>query len=225
MARLPRIVVPGFPHHVINRGNRRQIVFFSDQDKRIYCDLLMRELDKAGIALWAYCLMDNHVHLVSVPETKESLAKGIGEATRKYSLIINTRNGWRGHLWQERFNSYPMGESYLYRAVRYIERNPVRAGIVKKAQEYPWSSARAHVFGVKDELLSDSNFLISAIPDWPSYLNEENEEPDDSLRKLLRSHAQTGRPLGDKKFIEKLERLTGRSLKKKKAGRKKRKNY
>jgi putative transposase len=221
MARLPRIVVPGCPHHIINRGNRRQIVFFSDQDKLVFSELLKRELDKAGIALWAYCLMDNHVHLVAVPETKQSLSKGIGEVARKYSLIINTRNDWRGHLWQERFSSYPMGETYLFGAVRYIELNPVRARIVRKAEEYRWSSARSHVFGLKDELLSESCFLISAIPDWASYLTEET---DDSVLNLLRSHAKTGRPLGDEKFIEKLEGLTGRSLRKKKAGRRGGKN-
>lgn len=217
MARLPRIVVPGFPHHVINRGNRRQTVFFSDQDKKTFCTLLKREIDRAGIAIWAYCLMDNHVHLVAVPETETALSKGIGEAARKYSLIINTRNDWRGHLWQERFSSYPMSESYLFHAVRYIELNPVRAEIVKKAQEYHWSSARAHIFRAKDELLSDNNFLDSAVPDWNCYLEEGSEE---SFVKSLRSHAKTGRPLGDEKFIEELERLTGRNLKKKKKGRK-----
>jgi len=214
MARITRVVIPGCPHHVINRGNRRQIVFFSQGDKKFFYDLLMRECSKAGISIWAYCLMDNHFHLIAVPDTEDALAKGIGETDRRYSLFINMRNDWKGHLWQERFDSYPMGEEYLYSAVRYVEQNPVRAEIVKKAEDYYWSSARAHVFGDEDELLSE-NSLLSEIPDWAEYLREETVESD---KELFRSHARTWRPLGDDAFIDKLEKITGRSLKKKKPG-------
>jgi len=216
MARLPRIVVPGCPHHVINRGNRRQIVFFSDSDKTYFYELLKRESAKAKMDIWVYCLMNNHVHLIAVPEKEDSLAKGIGELQRKYALTINIRNDWRGHLWQTRFSSYPMDEKHLYFAARYIENNPVRAGLVKKAEEYHWSSARAHVFKVRDELLSDFDLALS-IPDWGAYLREEISETDVNL---LRSHAKSGRPLGDEKFLDDLEIKTGRILRKKKPGRK-----
>ena len=214
MPRLPRLVIPHCPHHVINRGNRRQNVFFSDNDKRLYCEILFRETNKAGIAIWTYCLMNNHVHLILVPKKKDSLAKGIGEAERKYSRIINLRYDWKGHLWQERFKSNPMGEDYLYSAVRYIERNPVRAGIVEKAEDYNFSSAKAHVFGGKDKLLSDF-FLTSVIPDWASYLRLETSH---SEKNLFRSHAKSGYPLGNDEFIDRLESLMGMSLRKKKPG-------
>ncbi len=217
MARLPRIVIPDCPHHVINRGNRRQVVFFSDKDKKSYCELLKREADKVGIAIWAYCIMDNHIHLIAVPETENALAKGIGEAERKHALTINIRNDWKGHLWQARFSSYPMEEKHLYAAVRYIEQNPVRAGIVERAEDYYWSSAMAHVSGRKDELLTDFHLMLS-IPDWASYLSKETSDVE---KKLLRSHAKTGRPLGDDKFIDELEKITGRCLRKRKPGRKK----
>jgi putative transposase len=217
MARLPRIVVPGYPHHVINRGNRRQTVFFSDEDKRYFYELLKRETAKAKISIWIYCLMDNHVHLIAVPEKEDALAKGIGEAQRKYALTINTRNDWKGHLWQSRFDSYPMDEIYLYFAARYIERNPVKAGLVENAEDYHWSSARAHVFGAKDELLTDFDLTLS-IADWASYLKEGTSESDASL---FQSHAKSGRPLGDDKFLDELEAKTGRSLRKKKKGRRK----
>ena len=220
MARLPRIVVPGYPHHVINRGNRRQTVFFSDDDKKYFYELLKREAARAKISIWVYCFMDNHVHLIAVPETEDGLAKGIGEAQRKYALTINIRNDWKGHLWEERFKSCPMGESYLYSAVRYIEQNPVRARIVKNAEDYYWSSARAHVFLGNDDLLSDF-FLTSLIPDWAAYLKEETNETDEIF---LRTHINTGRPLGDDKFIDELEKLTGRNLRKKKPRRGKKKN-
>ncbi len=217
LARLPRIVIPGCPHHVINRGNRRQVIFFSDTDKKSYCKILKRRADKAGIEIWAYCIMDNHVHLVAVPKTESALAKGIGEAERKYALSINIRNDWKGHLWQARFSSYPLDEKHLYAAVRYVERNPVRAGLVSEVEDYYWSSAKAHIFRKKDGLLSDSYF-VSSIPDWASYLREETH---DAEIELIRSHSKTGRPLGDDEFISELERITGRCLRKRKPGRKK----
>jgi putative transposase len=220
MAKFARIVIPGCPHHIIKRGNRRQIVFFSDNDKKTYCEILKREVTRAGIAIWTYCLMDNHVHLIAVPERANSLAKGIGRATRDYSLLINIRNDWQGHLWQHRFDSYPLGETHVYSAVRYIEQNPVEAKIVNRAEDYYWSSARSHVFGEKDDLLSDF-YLISEIPDWVSYLREKTSESD---KKLFRSHARTGRPLGDDKFIAKLEKMTGRGIKNERPGPKQRKN-
>jgi putative transposase len=190
------------------------VVFFSDEDKRLYYEILMQEKEKAKIAVWAYCMMSNHVHLVAIPEMKNSLAKGIGESQRKYSRIINIRYDWKGHLWQERYKSNPMGRDYLYSAVRYIERNPVRAGIVEKAEDYFWSSAKAHVYGGNDELLSDF-YLTSEIPDWSTYLGEEIEE---SEIKLIRSHVHSGLPLGNDEFIDNLERTFGMKLRKKKPG-------
>ena len=124
MARIARVVIPNYPHHVIQRGNRNQDVFFSDKDKQAYIDILHEHASRAGVAFWAYCLMDNHVHLIAVPDHENSLARGIGEAHRKYTRMVNFREGWRGYLWQGRFNSYVMDERHLYAAIRYVERNP-----------------------------------------------------------------------------------------------------
>ncbi len=217
MARIARIVIPNYPHHIIQRGNRSQNVFFSDQDKKSYIDLLCKYTIESGVIFWAYCLMDNHVHLIAVPKNEDSLARGIGRAHRHYTRMINFREGWKGYLWQGRFISCPLDEQCLYAAVRYVERNPVRAGLVKRAEDYPWSSAKAHVLKEKDILLSD-NFMLSEIEDWSSYLAEDDRDID---RNLFREHARTGRPLGDEKFIIKLEEITGRALKKGKPGPKK----
>jgi putative transposase len=214
MARIARVVIPDYPHHIIQRGNRRQDVFFSNQDKEAYIDLLFEQIRKWNITIWAYCLMDNHVHIIALPKDEKSLASGIGETHRKYSRMINFRKGWRGYLWQGRFISYPMDEKYFYSAVRYIERNPIRAGLVKKAEDYPWSSAKAHVFKENDVLLSD-NFMTSEIKDWSTFLKEEADKTD---IKLFKQHANTGRPLGDQEFINKLEKITGRILGKQKPG-------
>jgi putative transposase len=194
-----------------------QNVFFSDRDKLAYTKLLHKEAERFGINIWAYCLMDNHIHLIAVPKQSESLESGVGEAHRKYSRMINLREHWKGHLWQERFFSCPLDRKYLYYAVRYVELNPVRAGLVKRAEEYPWSSAKAHIHKIKDILLSDEAF-VTEIGDWNSYLSVSNEE---EVIKKIRKHVATGRPLGEDQFIHTLEKLTGRTLKKKKPGPKK----
>ena len=123
MARIARIVVPRYPHHITQRGNRRQKTFFCDEDYRRYIDLMAEWCNRCGVAVWAYCLMPNHTHLIAVPQTEEGLRKAVGEAHRRYSRMINFREGWRGYLWQGRFSSFVMDERYLLTAVRYIELN------------------------------------------------------------------------------------------------------
>lgn len=215
MSRIARIVVPGIPHHITQRGNRNQNVFFSDKDKSLYLGILRFNATKHKMQIWCYCLMDNHIHLIAVPERENSLARAIAETHRKYTYMINIRNNWKGFLFQGRYSSFPMDEAYLYCCARYVERNPVRAGLVKLAEDYPWSSARAHVFGIYDPLLSPMP-LISQIKDWSAFLRDEEKEED--LEKL-RMNQSTGRPLGDEAFIEYLEKLTGRILKKRRSGR------
>ena len=153
--------------------------------------------------------MDNH--LIAVPKREDSFARGIGETHRKYTNLINIQHNWKGFLWQGRFLSYPMDDRYVYTAVRYIEQNPVRAGLVKKPEDYLWSSARAHVLKVRDDLLSDFP-LLSEIPDWSSYLRETVTEDD---RRLFLQHERCGRPLGSEDFMRKIEHITGRPIIKK----------
>lgn len=213
MARMARVVVPDIPHHITQRGNRRQSVFFSDGDRKEYIKFLKEETTKNKVLIWAWCLMDNHVHFVAVPSTEESLAKTFGDTHKRYTRMINFREKWRGYLWQGRFSSFPMDETYLLCAVRYVERNPVEAGIVSKAEDYPWSSAKAHVYGTIDPLLS-SSFLTERIQNWSEYLGAL----DEGQTKRLNRHSKTGRPLGGDEFLHKLEQLTGRVLRKAKPG-------
>lgn len=158
--------------------------------------------------------MDNHVHLIAVPDEKDSFAVGFSDAHRRYTRMINFREKWRGYLWEGRFKSFLLSKTHLYAAMRYIERNPVRAKIVENAWEYPWSSAGAHVFKQEDSLLED-NFMISEIADWRLFLSEEDKQEDIDL---FRKHANTGRPIGESEFIKELENLTGRVLLKRKPG-------
>jgi putative transposase len=208
MPRFARVVVPGCPHHLIQRGNRRQRVFFSDEDRAFFLTLLGRAIQRYGLSIWAFCLMENHVHLIAVPKSEESFARGFGEVQRKYTLVINTRENWKGFLWQGRFISYPLDEGHCYAAVRYVERNPVRAGLVELAESYRWSSARAHVFGTSHPLLTDFP-LRKVIPNWSAYLGQS--DPPGAIEEI-QSHERTGRPLGNEAFIKRLEAVTGRVL-------------
>ena len=165
MARLARIVVPGVPHHVTQRGNRRQPTFFEEGDYQEYLVFMGEWCRRKGVSVWAYCLMPNHVHLIVVPETEDSLNRAIGEAHRRYTRYINFRKGWSGCLWQGRFASYPMDEPHLLMAARYVELNPVCAGLAVRPEEYPWSSARAHFSGENDQLVVTSP-LLERVSDW-----------------------------------------------------------
>lgn len=205
MPRLARIVYPNTPHHVIQRGNRNQKVFFEEGDKKLYLEILAYNCRKENVQIWCYCLMDNHVHLVAVPEYSISLRIAIGETHKRYTFMINTRNKWKGYLWQGRFISYPMDETYLYRCMRYIERNPVRAGLVVRPEDYPWSSARAHVFDIDDFVLSPIP-LFYRVEDWRGYLSELDCEHD--LR-AFRESSKSGKPLGSESFLKKLEAELG----------------
>lgn len=200
MPRTARIVYPGVPHHITQRGNRRQPVFFSDEDKALYLQLLSKWSDKAGLKIWAYCLMDNHVHHVAVPETEDSLAVAFGETHKAYTKIINEREDWRGFLWQGRFTSFPMDMPYLYRAVRYDELNPVLAKIVQDAAGYQWSSARAHVLGEHDPLLTQTPLLMSR-HEWAVYLKEGLV---DAEVEMFRNHIAKASPLGDEGFLKRI---------------------
>ena len=165
MARLARIVVPGVAHHVTQRGNRRQETFFEDEDYRVYLTLLGEWCGRCGVAVWAYCLMPNHVHLIVVPQSEDGLRRGLGEAHRRYTRRINFREGWRGHLWQGRFASFALDERHLLRAARYVELNPVPAKLCRMPWRWPWSSAAAHVAGRDDALVRVAP-LLERVKDW-----------------------------------------------------------
>lgn len=214
MARIARLVVPGYPHHVTQRGNRRQRTFFCEDDYLEYITRLVDARDKAGVSVWAWCLMPNHVHLVVVPERHDSLAMFFAQAHLRYTRYINARNDWCGHLWQARFHSCVMDERHLIAGVRYVERNPVAAGLCDRPEEWPWSSARAHLTGA-DDALTTVRPMLERIEDWQAYLRAAGT--DEELESL-RTNSRTGRPLGDERFVEELEQLTGRALKRRKPG-------
>ena len=205
------------PHHITQRGNRRQKTFFSEEDYAAYIDLMGQWCRKYAVDVWAYCLMPNHIHLIAVPARKETLRLVIGEAHRRYTRRINFREGWRGHLWQERFSSFVMDEHYLLACARYIENNPVRAKLVSSPKQWQWSSATAHISSRNDQLVNVEPVLSLINGDWRNFLASaaSSEELDES-----RKHGRTGRPLGGTSFRSQLEHLLGRNLTPQKPGRK-----
>ena len=215
MARLARVVVPGIPHHVTQRGNRGLETFLREEDYATYRGLLAERTREARVAVWAYCLMPNHVHLILVPPDADGLRAALGETHRRYTKHINQREGWQGHLWQERFHSYTMDEAHLLAATRYVERNPVRAGLANDPSDWRWSSAPAHLSGADDALVTVAP-MLERIPDLPTFLGQETGP---EMRKRIDLHARTGRPLGDDAFLKELESRLGRTLQRKSPGR------
>lgn len=202
------------PHHITQRGNRRQPTFFNDSDYAAYRELMSQSCREHAVAVWSYCLMPNHVHLIAVPAERDGLRLAIGEAHERYTRRINFRERWRGYLWQGRFASFVMDEPYLLAAARYVECNPVRAGLVARPEDWPWSSARAHRCGRDDELVQVGP-LLAMIGDWRAFLDSALSEKE---LNELRGHGRTGRPLGGESFLERLEAMVGRALKPQKRG-------
>ena len=202
MSRIARIVAPDCPHHVTQRGNRRQQVFFKDSDYESYLQFLKEYSIKFHLKIVLYCLMPNHVHLIVIPKKQDSLAGAIGDTHQKYTKMINFRENWRGYLWQGRFSSYILDENYFYVAARYILLNPVKAKIVKRAEDYKWSSINHHTGKKNIDFIKDT-MLKDTVGSWETFLQEKTTERDIVA---LRKHENTGRPLGGDKFVEQLER-------------------
>lgn len=214
MSRLARVVVPGVPHLIIQRGNRNQETFLKEKDYSAYLDLMSEWCDRLKVKIWAYSLMPNHANLLCVPKTEDGLALAIGEAHRRYTRFVNDREGWSGHLWQGRFSSFPVETKHVLDAARYIELNPVRSGLRRRIKDWKWSSVKAHITGANDVLVQ-VNPLLRKKKKWEDFLREGLS--DESLD-ALRRHIRNGRPYGSDGFVEGIENDLGRKLKKQKPG-------
>lgn len=215
MARLARLVIPGMPYHVTQRGNRRGTTFFEEDDFRAYRELLADAARSAGAGVWAYCLMPNHVHLIVVPADPDGLRATFANAHRRYARFINARYRWTGHLWQGRFGAVAMDEAHLVHAARYVALNPVRARLCERAEGWPWSSARAHLAGCNDDLVEVAP-LLERVGDFAAFLGTAE---DQQATRALRMAETTGRPLGSAAWVATLEEQTGRTLAAQKRGR------
>jgi putative transposase len=208
MPRISRAIAIGYPHHITQRGNYRQIVFAEEDDYSRYVELLAGFAPKYGLEIWAYCLMPNHVHFVGVPSRQESLAKTFNTVHMQYAQYFNRKRNATGHLWQGRFFSCVLDERHLYAAIRYVEMNPVRAGIIQAPQDYPWCSAKSHmVAGAEDQVLSGRCFLTETVKDWGQYLGQDLDR--ESTAGVIKA-TKTGRPCGEEDFVRQMEGLINR---------------
>ena len=219
MARLARVVAAGSPHLVTQRGNRGQKVFFSDSDFGLYLELLAAGAGSARTAVWAYALLPDRVHLLLVPSDEDGLRAALGESHRRYTRAINDRKNWRGFLWQGRFASFPMDEEHLLACAKFIEWSPVLRRVAKRPRDWPWSSARSHLFG-RDNHVVHAKPLLDRVDDWRAFLATPLTEGE---REAIRAHESTGRPLGSPAFVSRLEKRLGRTLARQKPGPKPRK--
>jgi putative transposase len=192
--------------------------FFCDEDYQEYLSLLGHWCGEFEVRIWAYCLMPNHVHLILLPSTAGGLARAVGEIHQRYTRRINFRQGWRGHLWQGRFASFVMSEKHLMGATRYVERNPVKADLVARAEDWRWSSAAAHC-GAEGDCPAEREWLIDRTAGMTSTWSEHLAWRDDTeLSRLMRQRENTGRPLGDTDFVKLMGNLLSRDLLPKKPG-------
>lgn len=215
MARLARIVVPGLPHLVTQRGNRGEPTFFEEDDYALYLDLLADSSARARTKVWAYCLMPNHVHMIVAPSNEDGLRQTFADLHRRYTSFINARARTTGHLWQGRYGSVVMDEAHLLTAIRYVTLNPVRAQLVKRARDWKWSSARAHFKG-KDDTVVTVKPVLDRVESFGQFLRARGD--DDVDYAPLRRAETIGRPIGDAKWLKKLEAKTGRTLAPQKRG-------
>jgi len=224
MPRQARVVFPNIPHHIIQRGNRREDVFFSDNDRKQYLEWLKEYCKEHKVEILAYCLMTNHIHLIAVPTTEDGLQKVLKPLHMRYAQKINRERGWKGHFWQGRYFSSPLDGEYLLFATRYIERNPIRVKKVRKAENYKWSSARGHCGTAQDDILTKKMKWLNkyeGIDNWRQWLSikEEKEKTD-----LIRRNTEKGIPTGSGRFIRRLEKLADRVLEYRPIGRPRKQN-
>lgn len=206
MPRQPRIVIPNTPHHITQRGNYRQSVFDNEKHYKRYCQWVNEYAIKYKVDVLAYCLMNSHVHFIVIPKEEDTLARLFNTLHMRYAQYINRERRIKGHLWQGRFFSCVLDDKHLYRAIRYVENNPLRAKIVKEAWGYEWSSAKDHVGERKERLITLKD---SSRGDWRDYLKED----DVDMTTEIRSKTNKCLAIGTNKFIEKLEETLKRSLK------------
>lgn len=217
MARRARIVVPDCAHHVTQRGNRGANVFREDEDRLRYNEILREKTISRGVLLWTYTWMTNHIHAIVVPHSETALAETFRDVHSDYGRWFNRKYGLSGHLWQGRFYSCVLDEAHLWSAVRYVERNPVRAGIVQRAEDYQWSSAAAHVHRSPDPLLDPGLPFFESIGNWSEWLAAADLP---SELEAIRKATARDLPLGKEEFVEWLEGKVNRLLRPQKAGRK-----
>ena len=216
MPRTARIVALGFPHHITQRGNNKQTIFLDDTDYAHYLKILEKAKNKYMLEIYSYSLMPTHIHLKAIPNHPDSLAMVFNSCQMQFCQYFNKKYKKIGHLWQSRFFSCSLDKKHAYSVSKYIENNPVRSNLVNSPEDWKWSSARDHL-EIEKGLLSLSPIEnVLQISNWEKYLKEDLATEEIFA---IKKHLLNGYPLGNSKFLSKVEDLIGYSLKKKPVGR------
>lgn len=220
MARVPRAVACGYPHHITQRGTDHRPVFFEDRDRFIYLRLLADAAERYGVEFSGFCLMTNHVHLIAIPQTVDSLHLTLKWVHAAYARYVHATHGGCGHLWQARYFSCILAGAHIWNALAYIELNPVRAGFVERAEHHPWSSAADHLGLAPSRLPLTNSAWLNGFdpPSWKQFLTQRARDAD--FGPVLRQATQTGRPMAPESALNRLEEDLGRPLRPAKRGRK-----
>jgi putative transposase len=215
---MARVIAGGVAHHVTQRGNARRTVFDSDSDRLAYLQLLRHYSVVHKCVLVGYCLMSNHVHLIAIPGRSDSLPLTLRDTHGRYATYLNGRQCASGHVWQGRYFSCPLDRAHLWAALRYVELNPVRAGMVARPDEHSWSSAAAHSGASDESTLIDVDFWKAewTAASWQHFLSKTT---DPAETKQIRNNTHTGRPLGSDEFVRHVEQALCRELAPRKGGR------
>lgn len=224
MARLPRLTVPGYPHHIIQRGNNRQAIFAANADYEALLGMIEEHARKSGIAIHAYVLMSNHFHLLATPETVEGIPQMMQAVGRRYVRYFNQQQGRTGTLWEGRYKSTLIqAERYLLACMAYIDLNPVRAGIAAEPGDYPWSS-HGHYVGLRNDKLVSPHPLYWELGNTPfardaAYADLVQSGISAHQQRVLTDSALRGWALGEADYVADLQKRTQRRVSKTRAGR------
>ena len=216
MPRPLRVIAVGVPYHITQRGNHHQDVFFADEERVRYLRWLIEYSRRYAFDVLAYCLMTNHVHIVGRPNNESALSRTIQMTHSRHTQAINMSQKWSGHLWQGRFFSTMLDERHLFTAVRYVEQNPVRAGMVERPEDYPWSSAASHCGLRDDPVVATDPEWRGALQDWSEYLMSTL---DAEHLNELRTCTSTGKPCGNDEFVARVSAELGSPLQRRQRGR------
>ena len=217
MARAPRLVIPGQPLHLIQRGNNRSVSFFADEDYQFYCDTLLQASRRFGCAIHAYVLMTNHVHLLLTPDDDLASARMMQAVGRRYVRYVNDRYRRTGTLWEGRYKSSIVdSERYLLVCSRYIELNPIRAEMVADPSQYRWSSYRHNAYGESDELITSHPLYHAlgrdALDQQSAYRALFSAHLDTQTLEAIRDATNNSTVLGNERFREQIEAALKRRL-------------
>lgn len=217
MPRLARRVLINYPHHITQRGNNKREVFLDEEDHLRYMKLFDIASQRYGLEILSYCLMPNHVHFVAIPRSADSMGKTFLTVNTHYSSYFNQKYGLVGHLWQQRYFSCILDEAHLYAAIRYVELNPIRSGLVETPERWRWSSCRGNMkTGISEIQLIDTRLWITDYERWSDYLAVPISEKEISQ---IRENTRLGMPWGSEFFMKKVEQLLEISLKRNPVGR------